>query len=385
MKKLVARASLAAIVCLVGNAAAAQPSSLITIDRLIDHTSTVPAIAGQKINLFVREKIAADLLEKGSGKTFERKVVLMVHGGFSPATLAFDVQYRDYSWMDRLAREGFDVFAMDMTGYGRSGRPMMDDPCNLVPAQQKALIPKTLPEPCPPKYPYELVNSDSETADINAVVDFIRRLRGVDKVSLLGWSGGGIRTGTFAVRHPEKVDRYVIWASSNYSRNNPDAAPALPKPGAPMLMQNRAVGVDKRWLGTVTCEGAVEPGMPEMIWGLNTLADPVAANWGPGGLRAPTRTYWGWNANAAKKIAAPTLIMVGEQDDLTKSNLELFDDLGAQHKVFLGVACGTHFMNWEKQRRVLHKASIDWLSNGSLDGQTGGMFRADENARIAKR
>ena len=144
MKKLVARASLAAIVCLVGNAAAAQPSSLITIDRLIDHTSTVPAIAGQKINLFVREKIAADLLEKGSGKTFERKVVLMVHGGFSPATLAFDVQYRDYSWMERLAREGFDVFAMDMTGYGRSGRPMMDDPCNLVPAQQKALIPKTL-------------------------------------------------------------------------------------------------------------------------------------------------------------------------------------------------------------------------------------------------
>ena len=177
----------------------------------------------------------------------------------------------------------------------------------------------------------------------------------------------------------------MIWASSNYSRNNPDAAPALPKPGAPTLMQSRATGVDKRWLGTVKCEGAVEPGMPEMIWGLNPLADPVAANWGPGGLRAPTRTYWGWNANGARKIAASTLIMVGEQDDLTKSNLELFDDLGAQHKVFLGVACGTHFMNWEKQRRVLHRASIDWLSNGSLDGQTGGMFRADENARIAKR
>lgn len=385
MKKYVARASLAAIVCLVGSAAAAQQPALITIDRLIDHTSTVPAIAGQKINLFVREKIAANLLEQGSGKTFERKVVLMVHGGFSPATLAFDVQYRDYSWMERLAREGFDVFAMDMTGYGRSGRPMMDDPCNLVAAHQKQLIPKTLPEPCAPKYRYELVNSDSETADINAVVDFIRRLRGVDKVSLLGWSGGGIRTGTFAVRHPEKVDRYVIWASSNYSRNNPDAAPALPKPGAPILMQSRAVGVDKRWLGTVKCEDAVEPGMPELIWGLNQLADPVAANWGPGGLRAPTRTYWGWNANGARKIGVPTLIMVGEQDELTRSNLELFDDLGAQRKVFLGIACGTHFINWEKQRRVLHKASIDWLSNGSLDGQTGGMYRADENARIAKR
>ncbi len=385
MTRLVAGAALAAVVCLVTGPALAQASSIVTIDRLIDHTSTVPAIAGQRIDLFVREKVAAGLLENGPGKAFERKVVLMVHGGFSPATLAFDVPYRDYSWMEQLAKDGFDVFAMDMTGYGRSGRPIMDDPCNLTPAHQKALVPKTLPETCSPKYPYELVNSDSETADINAVVDFIRRLRGVEKVSLIGWSGGGIRTGTFVVRHPEKVDRFVIWASSNYNRNNPDSAPPLPRSGAPMIMQTRAVGIDKRWLGTVKCEGAVEPGVPEMIWALNRLADPVGATWGPGGLRAPTRTYWGWNAVSAKKIQVPTLIMVGEQDALTKSNLELFDDLGAKQKVFLGIACGTHFMNWEKQRRVLHKASHDWLTNSSLGGRASGMFRADENAQIAKR
>lgn len=385
MKKSVARAAVATVICLGAGAADAQTSSIATIDRLIDHSSTVPAIAGQKTNLFLREKIAADLLEKDPGKPFERKVILMVHGGFSPATLAFDVPYRDYSWMEALAKQGFDVFAMDMTGYGRSGRPMMDDPCNLIAAHQKALVPKTLPEPCSPKYPYELVNSDSETADINAVVDFIRRLRGVDRVSLIGWSGGGIRTGTFAARYPEKVDRYVIWSSSNYNRKNPDSAPTLPKPGAAMVMQTRAVGVDKRWMGTVKCEGTVEPGMPEVISALNQLADPIGATWGPGGLRAPTRTYWGWNAASAKKIKLPTLIMAGEQDALTKSNIELFDDLGAEHKVFLGIACGTHFMNWEKQRRVLHKASLDWLRNGSLGGAVSGTFRADENAQITKR
>jgi pimeloyl-ACP methyl ester carboxylesterase len=383
--KSITHAAVAAIVCLGAGAATAQTPSIVTIDRLVSHSSTVPAMAGQKIDLFVREKIAADLLEKSPGKTFERKVVLMVHGGFSPATLAFDVPYRDYSWMDALAKQGFDVFAMDMTGYGRSGRPMMDDPCNLIAAHQKALIPRTLPEPCSPKYPYELVNSDSETADINAVVDFIRRLRGVERVSLLGWSGGGIRTGTFTARHPDKVDRYVIWASSNYSRKNPDSAPALPKPGAAMVAQTRAVGIDKRWLGNVKCEDAVEPGMPEVIAGANQLADPVGATWGPGVLRAPTRTYWGWNAASAKKIKHPTLIMVGEQDALTKSNIELFEDLGAEHKVFLGIACGTHFLNWEKQRRVLHKASLDWLTNGSLGGAISGTFRADENGQIAKR
>ncbi len=77
--------------------------------------------------------------------------------------------------------------------------------------------------------------------------------------------------------------------------------------------------------------------------------------------------------------------MVGEYDDLTRSNVELFDDLGASEKVFLGIAGGTHFMNWEKQRRVLHKASIDWLKNGSLAGAKTGVFRADENGVIAKK
>jgi pimeloyl-ACP methyl ester carboxylesterase len=288
--------------------------------------------------------------------------------------------------MEQLARAGFDVFTMDMTGYGRSTRPpQMDDPCNLIAAQQKDLVPKTLPEPCAPKYPHVLVNSDSESDDINAVVDFIRKLRGVDKISLVGWSGGGIRTGTFIGRHPEKVDRYVIWASSNYSRKNPDAAPALPAAGAPTTFQTRALGIDRRWIGTQKTPGMIEPGMPEMISALNQLADPLGATWGPGGLRAPTRTYWGWNANGAKKVQVPTLIMVGEHDALTASNLELFDDLGAAEKVFLGIAGGTHFMNWEKQRSVLHKASIDWLQNGSLAGAKSGVFRADENGAVAKK
>ena len=33
--------------------------------------------------------------------------------------------------MAHLARAGFDVFAMDMTGYGKSTRPLaMNDPCH---------------------------------------------------------------------------------------------------------------------------------------------------------------------------------------------------------------------------------------------------------------
>jgi pimeloyl-ACP methyl ester carboxylesterase len=390
MQNAFARVGVIAVlsVTLAAAAAAQQPkaakqASVVTIDRLVAHASTVPAVKGQRVDLFVREKVGEGALRAQSGASFNGRVVLMVHGGYSPGVLAFDVPYRDYSWAEFLARAGYDVFVMDMTGYGRSSRPMMDDPCNLARNFQKMVIPKTLKEGCEPNYKFELVNSDSETDDINAVVDYIRKLRGVAKINVIGWSGGGIRLGTFVSRHQEKVERFVILASSNYSRKNPDERPAeLPKAGAPTTIQSREVGIDQRWLGTSKCADSIEPGMPEYIWGLNAEHDPLGATWGSGGLRAPTRTYWGWNANAAKKITVPTLIMVGEQDELMKSNLELIDDLGASSKVFLSIACATHFVVWEKQRRILYRASLEWLRTGRLSGRNTGSFRADERGTI---
>jgi pimeloyl-ACP methyl ester carboxylesterase len=307
----------------------------------------------------------------------------MVHGGFSPATLAFDVEREDYSWMSYLAGVGFDVFAMDMTGYGKSSRPKMDDPCNVRPAEQKALIPKTLPAACKPTYPYELVNSQSESDDIDRVVEYIRKFRGVAKVNLLGWSGGGIRTGTYISRYPEKVEKLVILASSNYSRKNPSGPPAeLPKAGAAITIQSREVGEKLRWLPNAKCDGQVAPGMPDHIWELSKSQDSVGMTWGPGVLRAPTRTYWGWNAETAKKLKQPTLILVGEYDQLTASNKELYEDLGSANKVFVAISCASHFVLWEKQHGPLHRASGEWLAKGTFNGAARGMFRIDPQGRF---
>jgi pimeloyl-ACP methyl ester carboxylesterase len=122
--------------------------------------------------------------------------------------------------------------------------------------------------------------------------------------------------------------------------------------------------------------------MPEFIAGLNTENDKLASQWGPGGLRAPTRTYWGWNAKGAARIAIPTLVLAGEQDGLHKSNTELFDDLGADKNVFVSVACATHCMNWERQRRILHRASLQWLSDTAIEGKSSGRFKADPDGHI---
>ncbi len=103
-------------------------------DHSITVTSKVPAIAGKKSMLYVRERGLPDVLRKGAGD----KVVLFVHGAGTPAEVSFDVPYQDYSWMGYLAKAGYDVFSVDMTGYGRSARPKpMNDKCNRVTEQQK--------------------------------------------------------------------------------------------------------------------------------------------------------------------------------------------------------------------------------------------------------
>ena len=89
---------------------------ILSRDHFVPHRSTVPAIAGQHVDLFVRERSPA------SGATPGLPPVILVHGGFWPGTLAFDSSLPGYSLMESLAQAGFAAFAPDMMGYGRSPR-----------------------------------------------------------------------------------------------------------------------------------------------------------------------------------------------------------------------------------------------------------------------
>ena len=83
---------------------------------------------------------------------------------------------------------------MDTTGYGRSTRPApMNDPCNLTREQQRAFVPGLIAAPCEPTYAQQMTTLASDWNDIGAVVDYLRALRHVDRVTLFGWSLGGKR------------------------------------------------------------------------------------------------------------------------------------------------------------------------------------------------
>jgi pimeloyl-ACP methyl ester carboxylesterase len=140
----VAFATASAWAAVTGQLSVAQPTAgensqqILTVDHYVPNVSTVPVINGQIVQLYVRERVKPATVQRGAPA--DDRVVLFVHGAGTPAEVAFDVPYKDYSWMAYLAAAGFDVFSVDMTGYGRSTRPhVMNDVCNLSAEQQTAL------------------------------------------------------------------------------------------------------------------------------------------------------------------------------------------------------------------------------------------------------
>lgn len=351
--------------------------SLNTIDRYVPHVSTVPANKGKKVGLFLREKYSDSLAKIiADGGNLKGRVVLFVHGVSVPVVPAFDLPYRDYSWMTYLADAGFDTFAMDQTGYGHSPHPKMDDPCNVDADDQAILTPNPLSRPCAPSYGHELTSSQTDWDEIDSVVNYIRKLRGVDKVSLIGWSLGGERTGGYAVRHPDKVDKLVLDAPF-YQRASPSEPPKdFPRKGVPMSLQTREALMSRRWQSGVACKNQVDPKIRDVIWQTIMSYDPLGAVWGPPGgvMRVRTAQYWGWNADYAHRLVTPTLILVGKQDGLLNMGRSLYEDMtGTDHKVMVEMDCATHFALWESsQYRFLHEASKNWLLSGEFRGRRAG-------------
>src|SRR2546430_3341218 len=63
------------------------------------------------------------------------RILLFVHGSTYPAETSFDLPLGGMSFMDFLARGGWDVWLVDLRGYGRSTRPPeMDQPPSANPA-----------------------------------------------------------------------------------------------------------------------------------------------------------------------------------------------------------------------------------------------------------
>jgi pimeloyl-ACP methyl ester carboxylesterase len=361
------RTLLAATCAVLASCASNQPvDRLQTSEHQVPLTSTAPSMKGEPAQLYMREAAPE------GGRRLP--VVVFIHGAGTPAEVSFDSRMDDYSWMRQVARAGFDVFSVSLTGYGRSTRPApMADPCNIVKAQQSGYV----SGPCAPTSRMPLTTMSSDWADIGAVVDYVRRLRGVERVSLVGWSQGGPRITGYAAMQPAKIDRIVVLAPA-YSRDGlaeePNPLPAMND--GTMSVQSRKDFI-ANWDRQIGCPGQYDASAAAALFDEMLESDPVGAKWGAGVRRAPMVPTWGFNKAMASKVKTPYLMITGEHDKQVPPERvhELFEDLGSDSKVLVDLGCSSHNAMWEKNRKLLFDATVQWLREGRLNGLSNGIVR----------
>ena len=308
--------------------------------RVVMEEMTVPSEPG--IEIYVRNKRPADLSAFRPERT-----VLFVHGATYPAHTSFDLKLDGMSWMDYIAARGYDVYLLDLRGYGRSTRPKEMDEA---------------PEANPP-----IVRGTAAVKDISAVVDFILARHGIARLNLLGWSWGTTLMATYTTHNPGKVERLVLYAPA-WIRTTP----SLSRPPGP-LGAYRAVAREQaktRWLTGVPEDKKatlIPPGWFD-AWADATFAtDPVGAKMNPPVIRAPNGVQQDGDEFFAAgrpyydpaKITTPTLLVHAEWDRDTPAYMAqtLFPLLvNAPGKRYVQLPEGTHTIMMERNRLMLFEA-----------------------------
>lgn len=292
------------------------------------------------IEVYVRNKRPTGMTTFSPAKT-----VIYVHGATYPAETAFDLQLNGQSWMDYIAEKGYDVYLLDVRGYGASTRPaQMNSPGSENPP---------------------FAGTEEAMRDVDAVVEFVKKRRNIDKVSLIGWSWGTAIMQWYTSLNSHKVEKLVLYAPV-WIRQSASLVQAGPGP----IPAYRSVSMDQaktRWL-----TGVPENKKADLIpagwfeaWAKATIAtDPVGAAQNPPVLRAPNGVvadglnYWGKGVIPWKpeNIKVPVLLIKAEWDQDTPAYMAqaLFPKLtGAPYKRYVEVGEGTHTLIMEKNRMNL--------------------------------
>jgi pimeloyl-ACP methyl ester carboxylesterase len=344
---------LAPFVALLGACASAPPFGTGAHERaaattaaaaLSTETFFVPATDDPSIRIHVRNKRPA-----GVEQFRPERIVLFVHGATYPAESAFDLDLPGGSWLEYAAGRGFDAYFMDVRGYGRSSRPAaMDQP----PAQNAPFA-----------------DTADAVRDVSAVVDFIRKRRGVPKIDLVGWSWGTSIMAGYTAQNNSAVNKLVLYAPLWLVR---DAPPIAGTGAYRSVVKENARSRGANGIPPARIEEISPTSWFETWWTATQATDPKGAAQIPPVVRAPNGVlkdlgeYWtkGRSWYDPAQIRVPTLIVLGEWDRDTPPYMaqELFTRLtNTPEKRLVMLGEGTHAMVLEKNRMKLIDTVQDFL------------------------
>jgi pimeloyl-ACP methyl ester carboxylesterase len=313
--------------------------------RLTMSEAMIPS-SDPSIKLYIRNKQTEGMTSFSPDKT-----LLFIHGATYPAETSFDLPIDGVSMMDLFARNGFDVYLVDVRSYGRSTRPPEMDQ--------------------PPEANKPIATSEEAGADLGAAVDYILAQRAIPKLDLMGWSWGTSIAGAYTAGHNDKINRLVLYAPAWISQPPVEASTnALP---AYRLVDRDSA--KQRWLRGVPEDKQatlIPPGVFDQWWNATLATDPVGSKMDPpqlragNGVRAEFSNYWmaGKPFYDPGQITVPTLLIHAEWDADLPSYMAYayFAKLtGVPYKRFVELGEGTHTVMLEKNRMQFFHEILGFL------------------------
>ena len=282
------------------------------------------------VSLFVARK----RLRERSADQRQRLPVILVHGSSNSALPTFDLTvpgHPDYSLMDWLALRGWDVWAMDHEGYGRST--------------------------------VTSGNSDIATSveDLKAMGNVITAETGTTAFNLYGLSSGSLRVAAFAQSAPDRAARIVLDAFVWTGEGSPTLEKR--KEGVAQFRASNRRAIDLDYLVGIFLRdgpGTTHPAVAEAC----ALAQLKYDN------SVPTGTYLDMTTKLPlvdpAKISSPTFVVRGEHDSLATMSdlLAFFDRLSTNDKRFAVLPHLAHVATLGKNRHVLWNAVDEFFQAG---------------------
>lgn len=268
----------------------------------------------------------------------ERTLLLMHGATFSSGSL-FDAPVGGASFMDQLALTGFDVYAVDVRGYGGS---------TPLPKTVGAIDPRTQP-----------VRIDTAIRDLGTAIDHILQYRGLEQLNLVAMSWGGSIAGAYTAKNNSKIKQLALIAPL-WLRGTPgriDAGGDLP-----VYREVDLLKYQESWRSAAPKDHRdtlIPPGWFR-IWAETTLAigprgTVPNAILAPSGAILDIREYWaaGRPFYSPGEIRVPVLLIHAEWDvDVTFDTArDFFSRLtAAPYRRWIEIGEGTHMVILEKNR-----------------------------------
>ena len=271
--------------------------------------------------------------QKCAGMPGQQPVIVLAHGSATAGRESFDLQVPGqpgYSLMDVLARAGFDVYAPDARGFGRSTRPEGH------------------------------LRTEEAAADLAAVIEHVCGLRGVDRVGLLAWSWGTQYAGQYVMSQAHRVTRYAAYAQMHGA--SPDLIARRER--LPVFERSPYIRISEPgWKLRFTSMTPEEVNDPAVVEAFARTAAEVETR-SPTGPQVDLLTRL--PLVDPTRLAVPVLMVHGQFDDVADlpGLWPFFAALPNPDRQYSVIPGGGHMLHLQQGHTAFQRVVVDWFRRG---------------------